>query len=82
MDIGQSFNRAWENLFGFLPNLLAFLVILLVGYLVAKLVSMAVQKALEKLGLDRRLQESDGYRYVESVMVGARPSRLIGRVVF
>jgi small-conductance mechanosensitive channel len=82
MDIGESFNRAWEGFFGFLPNLLGFLVILLVGWIVATLVSKAVQKLLEKFGVDRRLHESDANRYVDTVMAGARPSRGIARVVF
>ncbi len=82
MDVGRSFNQAWEGLFGFLPNLLGFLVLVLVGYLVAKVVGTAVQKGLEKAGLDRKLHESDANRYVEMVMSGARPSRGIARVVF
>lgn len=82
MDIGASFNEAWRVFFGFLPNLLGFLVILLIGYIVAKLVSVAVGKLLEKTGVDRKLQESDANRYVEMVMAGARPSRGVARVVF
>jgi small-conductance mechanosensitive channel len=82
MDIGESFNSAWERFFGFLPNLLGFLVILLVGYIVAKLVSKAVQKLLEKTGVDQKLHESDANKYVEKVMSGAKPSRGIARVVF
>jgi uncharacterized membrane protein YgcG len=82
MDVGRSFNEAWEGFFGFLPNLLGFLVILLVGYIVAKLVATAVQKILEKMGLDQRLHESDANKYVEKVMSGAKPSRGIARVVF
>jgi len=82
MDIGRSFNRAWEGFFGFLPNLLGFLIILLIGYVVARLVAAAVQKILEKTGVDEKLRESDANRYVETVMSGARPSRGIARVVF
>lgn len=82
MDIANSFNRAWEGFFAFLPNLLGFLVLLLVGYVVARLVAAATQKALEKTGLDLRLRESDANKYVDMVMAGARPSRGIARVVF
>ncbi|HEX6247021.1 MAG TPA: hypothetical protein VFZ64_04060 [Nocardioidaceae bacterium] len=82
MDIGESFNSAWEGFFGFLPNLLGFLVILLVGYIVAKLVATAVQKVLEKTGVDQKLRESDANKYVEMVMSGAKASRGISRVVF
>jgi len=82
MDIGRSFNQAWEGFFGFLPNLLGFLLILLVGYIVARLVSTAVRSALEKMGLDAKLHQSDANKYVEMVMSGAKPSRGIARVVF
>ena len=82
MDIGESFNSAWEGFFAFLPNLLGFLVLLLVGYVVARLVATALQKVLEKTGVDRKLHESDSNRYVEMVISGAKPSRGIARVVF
>jgi hypothetical protein len=82
MDIGESFNTAWERFFGFLPNLIGFLLLLLIGFIVAKLVSTAVQKVLEKIGLDQKLQESDANKYVDMVMSGAKPSRGIARVVF
>ncbi|HEU4515656.1 MAG TPA: hypothetical protein VFR87_21305 [Nocardioidaceae bacterium] len=78
----ESFNRAWQGIVGFLPNLLGFLVILLIGYIVARLVATAVQKLLEKTGIDQKLHESDANRYVEKVMSGAKPSRGIARVVF
>lgn len=82
LDIGASFNRAWENFFGFLPNLLGFIVILAVGYVVARLVATLTHKALEKVGLDRRLRESEANAYVEKVVPGAKPSRGITAVVF
>lgn len=82
MDIGASFNRAWEGFFGFLPNLLGFLVIVGVGYLVARLAATAAQKLLERAAIDQRLRDSDANRYVEMVAAGARPSRGISRVVF
>lgn len=82
MDVGGSFNRAWEGFFGFLPNLLGFLLLLLVGYVVARLVATAAQKLLEKTGVDGRLRQSDANRYVEMVVPGARPSRGIARALF
>lgn len=82
MDIGESFNRAWEGLFGFLPNLLGFLVLVPLGYVVARLVAAATYKVLERTGLDGRLRESEASGYVEKVLSGARPSRGIARAVF
>lgn len=82
MDIGNSVQQAFDGFFGFLPNLLGCLVLLLIGYLVAKVVAAIAGKALEKLGLDRRLHESEAHNYVERVLPGASPSKGIARVVF
>jgi Conserved TM helix len=64
------------------PNLIAFLVILVVGYFIAKLIKGIVSKALKKLGLDRALHDSDAGKYVERVSPGASPSNGVGRLVF
>lgn len=82
MDVTNSFQNALDNLVGFLPNLIGCLLLILVGYIVAKIVAGVVTKALQKVGLDRHLHESDANRYVERVMPGASPSRGIARVVF
>ena len=82
MDIGDSFQRATDGIFGFLPNLLGFLLILLIGFIVAKVVAAVVQKLLEKIGLDRHLHSSDAGKYVDRVLPGASAARGIARVVF
>jgi hypothetical protein len=82
IDIGNSFQQFFDNLIGFLPNVLGFLVLLLVGYLVAKAVRTAVNKILDSLGVDRRLHESPAGKYIENVSPGSRPSHLIGAVAY
>jgi Mechanosensitive ion channel, conserved TM helix len=82
VDVGTSFQRTLDTLFGFLPNLLAFLLILLIGYIVARVVKTVVGKGLEKLGIDRRLHESNANRYTDAVSPGASPSNAIATVVF
>jgi small-conductance mechanosensitive channel len=82
VDLGASFQQALDRFFGFLPNLVAFLVILIVGFIVAKIVQAVARKGLEKLGVDRRVQESDSHSYVERVLPGASPSSAIAKVVF
>ncbi|UJA19446.1 hypothetical protein HJD18_03980 [Thermoleophilia bacterium SCSIO 60948] len=71
-----------DGLLGFLPNLLGFLAILIIGFFVARIVKAAVGKLLEKVGLDRTLHQSDAGKYVEQVSPGSKPSKLIGSVVF
>jgi small-conductance mechanosensitive channel len=82
MDLGKSVQNAFDAFFGFLPNLLGFLVLLLVGFIVAKIVAGIVRKVLEKAGLDRHLQGSDAHKYVDRVLPGASASNGIARVVF
>lgn len=82
MNIGQSFQRATDGFFGFLPNLLGFLLLLVVGYIVARVVATVVRKVLQKVGLDRQLHESDANKYVERVMPNASPSNGIARIIF
>jgi hypothetical protein len=82
VDIGGSLQEGFDQFFAFLPNLLAFLVILIVGYFVAKVIKAIISKALEKLGVDRRLNESSARQYVDRVMPGASPSNGVGRIVF
>lgn len=81
MDIGVSFQNVLNQIIGFLPNLLAFLVLVLVGYIVARLVAAGVRKLLEKAGVDRRVHESNAHKYL-SVLAGASPARSAARVVF
>src|SRR5687768_12970367 len=82
MDIGNSFENVLDTIIGFIPNLLGFLLILLIGYVIAKIVAGVVRKVLEKVGVDQKVQQSDANRYVDAVLPGARPSGGIARLVF
>jgi len=80
--IAQSLQRALDGLLGFIPNLLGFLVILLVGFLIARVVKGVVTKVLQKAKLDHALHSGQSGQYVEKLSPGASPSALIGGVVF
>jgi len=82
MDFGNSVQQGFDRFFAFLPNLLGFIVILIVGYIIARIIAAITAKALEGLGLDRRLHQSEAHNYVEKVLPGASASKGIARVVF
>jgi hypothetical protein len=82
VNVKDSFQNALDKLVAFLPNLIGCLILLLIGFVVAKVVASVVAKALQKVGLDRHLHESDAHQYVERVLPGASPSKGISRVVF
>jgi hypothetical protein len=52
-DLGNSLESIVASAAAFLPKLLGFLIILVLGYLLAKLVSKAVNALLERVGFDR-----------------------------
>ena len=82
LSITTSLQEGFNSFFGFIPNLIGFLLILLVGWLIAKVVRTLVTKGLEAVGLDKALHESTAGEYVEKFSPGASPSKLIGTVAF
>jgi len=80
--IGDSLQQALNSFFGFLPNLLGFLVILIIGYLIARVVKGLLVKVLQKAGLDKALHSGHSGQYVEKLSPGASPAKLIGAVAF
>jgi mechanosensitive ion channel-like protein len=53
VDFGQGISNAWSTIATFVPKLLAFLVILFIGWLIAKGLAKVVDKLLERVGFDR-----------------------------
>lgn len=80
--VGDSLQQGLNGFFGFLPNLLGFLVILVIGYIVARVVKGILTKVLEQVGLDKALHSGPTGQYVEKVSPGAKPSKLIGSIAF
>ena len=60
MDIGNSFERAFDEVVTFLPNLVAAVVIALLAWIVAIVLGKAVGKVSRRLGVDRLPQREDG----------------------
>jgi hypothetical protein len=82
VDIGNSVQTTLDTVAGYLPNILGFLVILLVGYVIAKVVKAIVNKALQAFNVDERLTSTHAGGFVERVSPGGRPSRIVGGVAF
>jgi hypothetical protein len=82
VSVGDSLQQGLNGFFGFLPNLLGFLVILFIGYIVARVVKGILTKLLQKVGLDKALHSGQTGQYVEKLSPGASPSKLIGSIAF
>jgi len=53
IDVQQGLTEAWERIAVFVPKLLGFLAILIIGWFVAKLLARVVDGLLERVGFDR-----------------------------
>src|SRR3954451_956865 len=82
VQLSDSLQRGLDQLVGFLPRLIGFLIILLIGWLIARVVKALLVKALAGVGIDRALSSGSAGPYVARAMPDARPSRLIGTIAF
>ena len=74
------FDRGYDEFFQWVPKLLGFLVILVIGYIVAKVLGNLVVRALRRAGFDRLLERGAGGSYVMRVITS--PSELAGSLAF
>jgi hypothetical protein len=78
--VSDSVNRGWDEFFEWLPKLVGFLIIVLIGYIVAKIVGNLVGRALKRAGFDRMLERGAGGSYVMKAVPS--PSNLLGSLAF
>src|SRR6266480_7441002 len=77
-----SFTNALNLVFAFIPKLISFLLILLVGWIIASVVSRAVTLLLRKIGFDR-LSDRIGLTRLEQQMgVRMDTAGVLGKIVF
>ncbi|MEO8953521.1 MAG: mechanosensitive ion channel family protein [Ktedonobacteraceae bacterium] len=78
----SALGHALDVLLVFIPLLLGFLVILLVGYIIASVVSKAVVFLLRKIGFDRLAQRVGLTRMEQRMGVKLDPAGVLGKIVF
>ncbi|MEY9213714.1 hypothetical protein NI17_023330 [Thermobifida halotolerans] len=79
-DVGQGLGNVWDTVVAFIPRLVVFLVILVLGWLLAKLIGRLVTKGLAKVGLDRALERGGLGRYFQRSRFSA--SDIAGKFVY
>ena len=78
--ISDSVERGFDEFFQWLPKLVGFLVIVLLGWVVARIVSRIVQRVALGAGLDRLLLQGTGGNWVSKVT--SSPSKLFAQITF
>ena len=78
--IRSSIDNGFSVFFEWVPRVLGFLVVLLIGYLIAKLVGNLVHRLTHRAGLDRTVHSGTGGNVIQRAVPS--PSRLLGKVTF
>src|SRR5687767_184081 len=82
VNIGDSLQKGLDAFFAFIPRLIGFLVILLIGYIIARVVKGVLQKLLGRVGIDRALHSGSTGSYVNKVAPDLKPSSTIGSLAY
>ncbi|MBA3419189.1 MAG: mechanosensitive ion channel family protein [Geodermatophilaceae bacterium] len=80
MDIGQSFSDALDTALEFLPKLIGFLLILIIGYIIAKIIAKIVAKVLQKVGFDKAVEKGGVKTALDKSQYDA--SDILAKIVF
>lgn len=80
VDFGQGISNAWTSIATFVPKLLAFLLIMFIGWLIAKAIAKAVVKVLERVGFDRVVERGGINRMLARSSMGA--SDIIAKLLY
>jgi hypothetical protein len=78
VDITTSIQRGLNELFEFIPEFLAAIAILIIGWFIAKAIGRLVGRLLQRAGMDRAMHEGPGGSWLQKVTVS--PSRLVATI--
>lgn len=80
VDFGSGVSDAWSSVVGFVPKLVAFLLILLIGYFIAKALEKVLAKVLQRVGFDRLVERGGIKKALANSKYDA--ASILGRLVF
>jgi hypothetical protein len=78
--ISDSIDQGFDVFFAWLPHVLGFIAVLLIGWIVARIVGKLIAGVTHRAGLDRAVHGGTGGSFLQRVV--PRPSHLVGRIVF
>jgi hypothetical protein len=81
-EVGTAFGQAWDKIVSYTPNLLAAIVVLVVGYFVAKIVAHAVTLLCERAGLQRAAERSGLWESMTHMNIKRNVPAIVGTIIF
>ncbi len=82
MDIVRSLQEALSQFFGYLPQLIGAIVILIIGYFVAKILQAVVGRILGGIGFDGWMERAGIKRFFDRADTRQTPASILGKLVF
>ena len=80
MTVNDALQNGWNTVATFVPRLLLFLVILIIGWIVAKVLAKAVNAILERVGFDRAIERGGVAKALEKSKYDA--SDILAKIVY
>ncbi len=80
VEFEQGIEDAFSDVAAFVPKLLGFLVILIVGYLIAKAIAKIADKVLERVGFDKAVERGGVKQALSKSKYDA--SDIVGKIIF
>jgi len=78
--IHSSIDHGFSVFFGWVPRVIGFLAVLLIGYIIAKVVGNLVSRLTHRAGLDRAMHSGTGGNIIQRAVPS--PSGLLGKITF
>jgi hypothetical protein len=82
MNVLQSLQEALGQFFGYVPQLIGAVVILIVGYVVAKVLQAVIGRGLQSIGFDGWMERAGIKRFFDRADTHQTPAGILGMLVF
>lgn len=80
VEFSRGIEDAWSSVASFVPKLIAFLLILIIGYLIVKTLSKIADAALERVGFDKAVERGGIKKALDQSKYDA--SDIVGQLIF
>ena len=80
IEFSQGIEDAWSDIAAFVPKLVGFLIVLVIGWFIAKAIARIADAALERVGFDKAVERGGVKRALESSKYDA--SDIVGKIIF
>src|SRR5918912_754741 len=78
----ESLRAGLDTFFGFIPQLIGAIIILIVGYIVAKILQAVVSRVLKGVGFDGWMERGGIKQFLDRARTRETPATVLGKLVF